>query len=218
MKARLLVVSVLVALVVALATPSFAQVVASDAYQVNYYIQAPCVTPQPLGAPLSALFTINTGQVGSPIDAPTAHGTVCADIYVFDTNQEMLECCSCPVTANGLLAMAVCPNLTGNALTGVSPAIGVIKVVADQPTGGLCDARSINSPVNGGLRSWRTTITGASRLSLVGLSENHFQSAPLTAQEQQFLGQACAFVTYLGSGRGTCRCTAEREAADLVAD
>ena len=199
MKARLLVVSVLVALVVALATPSFAQVVASDAYQVNYYIQAPCVTPQPLGAPLSALFTINTGQVGSPIDAPTAHGTVCADIYVFDTNQEMLECCSCPVTANGLLAMAVCPNLTGNALTGVSPAIGVIKIVSDRG----CDETNITAPVPAGLRAFQTNA------QVIGATETLFQPAPLTATEQTFLGNTCSFVHYLGSGVGVCACGGE---------
>jgi hypothetical protein len=162
--------------------------VALDGYQQNYYSGGD-----------GTLRTINTGQIGSPIDNATNHGKVCADIYVFDSNQEMLACCSCAITANGLLTM---PStlLLNNSLTGVPFTTGVIKVVADNQPGTKCDPRTIINPVESGLRSWETHPQGAA------LTETVFADAPLTNQEQSFLGQACSFVLYLGSGQGTCTC------------
>jgi len=192
---RLLCIAALVALTVALATPSFAQVVATDAYQVNYYANN--------GAGLDqSVRIINTGQTGSPISSD--HGRLCADIYVFDQNQEMLECCSCPITANGLLTLSVATDLTASVLTNVPAPTGVIKIVADQnaAAGARCTnaAQQIVAPVNGGLRAFGT------HNQIVGLTETLFQPAPLTNTEQAFLGNACSFVIYLGSGRGACRC------------
>jgi hypothetical protein len=187
---KLLCVSALVVLLVALATPSFAQVVANDSYQVNYYSGGD-----------GTLRVINTGQIGSPIDTATNHGKVCADIYVFDSNQEMLECCSCAITANGLLTMDSSLLLNpANALTGVPFTTGVVKIVADNQPGTKCDPRTIINPVESGLRAWETHPQAGA------LTETVFATAPLTNTEQSFLGQACSFVWYLGSGKGVCTC------------
>jgi hypothetical protein len=186
---KLLFVSALVALSVALATPSLAQVVAQDAYQVNYFSQSD-----------GTLRVINTGQIGSPIDNATNQGKVCADIYVFDSNQEMLACCSCPITANGLLTVSG-TGLLFNPLTGIRPATGVIKIVADNQPGKACDPKTIINPVESGLRAWETHPQGPG-----AITETVFANAPLTNTEQGFLGQACSFVLYLGSGKGTCIC------------
>src|SRR5690242_3016492 len=186
---KLLCVSALVVLLVALATPSFAQVVANDAYQVNYFSGGD-----------GTLRTINTGQRGSPIDGATNHGKVCADIYVFDSNQEMLACCSCPITANGLRTLPS-TDLLFNPLTRVPFTTGVIKIVADAQPGTGCNPTTIVNPVEAGLRSWETHIQAAA-----AITETVSASAPLTNTEQAFLGQACSFVLYLGSGQGTCRC------------
>ena len=186
---KLLCVSALAVLLLALAMPSFAQVVANDAYQVNYYSNGD-----------GTLRIINTGQIGSPIDAATNHGKVCADIYVFDTNQEMLACCSCPITANGLLTLTS-GNLLNNPLTGVKPFDGVIKIVSDAQPGTKCDPTTVVSPLDGGLRAWETHLQGTNVLT-----ETEFVRAPLTNTEAAFLGQACSFVIYLGSGKGTCYC------------
>jgi hypothetical protein len=181
---RLLTIATVAVVVTLMSAPSFAQVVANDAYQVGYYDV------------FRSLVIINTGQIGSPIDPGTKHGTVCADIYLFDANQEMLACCSCVSTANGMAL------LTGaTTLTNVDFTRGVIKVVADAG----CDETSITTPVNGGLRAFETNFTTG---PAVGLRENRLEAAPLTTQEQQFLGQACSFVHYLGSGKGTCVCGA----------
>src|ERR1700756_1059264 len=78
-----------------------------DVYQVTYYDN------NVEGAPLDSgtIRVINPGLTGSPI-SPN-QGTLCANIYVFDDTQEMIECCSCPVTANCLLTISV-GDLTEN--------------------------------------------------------------------------------------------------------
>src|SRR4029077_10121767 len=110
-------------LVVFLGTVVFAQGI-NDVYQVNYYANANSMAD-------STVRIINTGQQGTPISA--GHGTVCADIYVFDNTQEMLECWACPITANGILELPLHNNLMQNPLTGIAstPNSGVIKIVSD---------------------------------------------------------------------------------------
>jgi len=186
------------------ALPVFAQQV-NDAYQVAYFSQSGIVTV----GDTAKLAVINTGQIGSPIDPTTREGTVCADFYVFDTNQEMVECCSCPITANGLLRLSVPLSLLDNPLTGgFAPTRGVIKIVADAG----CNEQTITTPVPGGLRAFISNpqFGNGERLDFLGTVEEQFAPVPLQAAERAFLGQACSFVQYLGSGRGLCQCNGGR--------
>ncbi len=187
---KLLTIAALVLVATLAASTASAQIVATDAYQLTYL------------SDVESFAIINTGQIGSPIDAGTRHGTVCADIYLFDSNQEMLACCSCPITANGMVR-----NLEAISLTGAPFTPGVAKIVADAG----CDETNITQPVNGGLRAFMTNRNFSSPPAppAANLTENLWQSAPLTITEQQFLGQTCAFVHYLGSGRGICACRRE---------
>jgi hypothetical protein len=192
---KMLCVTALVVLMVALATPSFSQVVASDSYQVNYYSGA--------DGGRGTVRVINTGQIGSPIDPATKQGTICADIYVFDNNQEMLNCCGCKVTANGLLTFDVFNQLLYRTLTTAQPPEGVVKIVSARTAAdGSCDATNIVTPVESGLRAFETHV----QVAAAATTETLFQTAPLTNTEQAFLGNACSFVIYLGSGQGKCKC------------
>jgi hypothetical protein len=184
----------LLAVLAASATPSLAQALANDAYQVNYYANAINSDQQ--------IRIVNTGQIGSPIDPATRHGAVCADIYVFDARQEMIECCSCSITANGLLTLSLQNQLASNPLTGVLPDTGVVKIVSDTvSSSGSCDAQSISAPINASLRAFGSHAQGGP------LTETLFSTAPLTSQEANFLSLACSFVNYLGSGKGICTCS-----------
>ena len=172
---RLLTTTILL-LVVVLAAPLWAQT--NDVYWVHPYFD---------GVP-AFVQVVNTGQTGTPISSD--HGKLCADIYVFDANQEMLECCHCPVTANGTLTLFAA-DLLGNILTQAPPGIGAYKIVSD--AGANCnETNPIPTP---DLRIWA-----------FGPAYDPFPAATLQPAEQAFLGQACAFVQYLGSGRGKCTC------------
>ncbi|HXZ78827.1 MAG TPA: hypothetical protein VEG30_02785 [Terriglobales bacterium] len=172
----------------------------SDVYQVSYFSNRYSGTTGNNYLDQTVRI-INPGEQGTPL--AKSEGTVCADIYVFDAGQEMIECCSCPITANGLLTLSVNWELTGNPLTGFPPpSDGVIKLVSDN--GSNCDPTSPVPTVD--LRAWTTHLQAPDGSRLVA-TESEFQFAALQQDELQFLGLACSFVQYLGSGRGTCSCS-----------
>ena len=168
----------LLLLVVVLAAPMWAQI--NDVYQVHPIYDGN----------LTRLLVTNPGETGTPISQ--GEGTLCADIYVFDQNQEMLECCGCPVTANGTLVFTN-TQLRGNTLTQVTAGNGAIKIVSSAPSGITCDPTNL-------------VPTPDLRAYIYANGYSRFAEASLTADEQSFLGQACAFVLYLGSGQGKCTC------------
>jgi hypothetical protein len=175
-------------IVVALSLSSAAQV--RDVYQLNYFDNF-------AGTPVTDqnVRIINPGVQGTPMSSD--QGTICADLYVFDANQEMTECCSCPITANGLLTLSIGHNLTFNTLQNINQTRGVVKIVSDRQP--VCDEKNPVATPN--LRAFGTHLTNGV------LTETEFQSAPLQQDELSFLGQTCSFVQYLGSGRGVCDCT-----------
>jgi len=176
----------------------------SDVYQVNYFSNRLNSVNMTVVSDVARLDQtvriINPGEQGTPLSAH--HGTVCADIYVFDSNQEMSECCSCPITANGLLILSVNYDLTSNPLTGwPPPSDGVIKIVSDNQAN--CDPTSpVPTP---DIRAWATHLQAPSYNYLV-TTEEEFPVAALQQDELSFLGQACSFVQFLGSGKGVCSC------------
>jgi len=173
----------------------------SDVYWVNYYSNR-----GPTNAALDqTVRIINPGEQGTPLAAK--HGAVCADIYVFNADQEMIECCDCRITANGLLTLSVNFDLTDNPLTGFPPARdGVIKIVSDNQAN--CDSTS-PVPVPD-IRAWGTHLQNPTGTMLV-TTEDEFLTATLQQDELSFLGQACSFVLFLGSGKGRCSCGPIRE-------
>ncbi len=170
-------------------------------YQLNYYSNR----NNAAGAD-QTLRIINPGTEGTPRSPD--EGRLCADIYVFDSTQEMVECCACRITANGLREFSVLNDLTQNPLTGFpAPNNGVIKIVTDLNTN--CNE---TAPVIGigqeetyGLLAWQSHVQQPVTGTFV-TTEDEYLGAPLVPAEQQFLGTTCAFVQYLGSGKGTCKC------------
>ncbi len=191
--------------VVALCSPMFAQTVndhqgghddGPGQYQLNYFSGR----NNAAGAD-SFVRLINTGTNGDPLSSN--EGAVCANIYMFDNTQEMLECCSCKMTANDLLTLSVKNNLMQNPLTGFpAPDEGAIKIVSDYKS--TCDPTTLNYP-NYQLVAWATHIQQPVTGTFVS-TETAFTPGSLSSAEQNFLPLACAFVKFLGSGKGTCSC------------
>lgn len=164
----------------------------------------------------------NETQFGAPdgklrIDNPGAdNGTnLCADLYVFDANEELLECCGCRLTPDGLRTLSVNKDLTSNTGNGEVPAVGVIKLLSaapNTPSGG-CDPTG-GASLNGGLpnnivptpdlRAWQTHIyfTGARFVE----TSTEVQAATLSSVELKTLQKTCFQVLALGSGKGRCTC------------
>jgi hypothetical protein len=166
----------------------------SSTYAVTYYSNA-----NTAGAPDATVRVINDGNTG---------GSLCAAFYVFDDSQEMQECCSCPVTADGLIAESVNRYLLSNSLTSFVNVKGVIKVVSTNAPSGSCDPTK-GSPT-AGIRGWATHIQRAT--SGYAITETELHDANLSAAELAGLQQFCSFEIVLGSGRGTCTCGLEDHA------
>jgi hypothetical protein len=154
-------------------------------YAVDYFANA-----NTSGAPDATTRIINPGLSG---------GNLCADIFVFDPNEEISECCSCTTTPDGLLTLSVNGDLTSNPLTGVVLTTGIIKVVSAATTGGRCPLPTSFAPV-ATLRSWTTHVQNGA----AGVTETGDQAVSLSLAEGKALAAQCTDISRAGSGHGIC--------------
>jgi len=171
------------------AVPAFAATTTppADTLKVEYFANA-----NTAGAPDATVRLTNPG---------TALGNVCADIFVFDPNQEMSECCSCFLSPDGLRTLSVNSDLTGNPLTGVTLNTGVIKIVSAKLSNGQCPLPVIVNSTPA-LRAWATHIQDGS----FAITETAAQDATFSSQEVGRLVQECQAINLDGSGKGICSC------------
>jgi len=160
----------------------------SDVFDVNYYSNAH-TDDLPDG-------TVQITNVGTSVGATgDKSGDLCALIYVFKPDQELAECCSCPVTPDGLLTLSINANLTANPLTAGILTTGDIKIVSSTS----CDPTAPNPAP--GIHAWATHIQNT------GLqTETAFTSPNLCSGELDGLATACSILVNEGSGAGICTC------------
>ena len=152
-----------------------------------------------------AIRIINVGTLGTPLTSPS--GDICANVYVFDANQEMLACCAARLTPNELATAFVNAQLTGNTVTTVVPPSGVIKIVLAQPPGATCTPTTIGATPDAGLGAVFGTHL-QSEGNRLWVTETQKSASTLSSGEQGFLQLSCSFALYIGSGQGTCTVSA----------
>jgi hypothetical protein len=166
----------------------------NSVYFVTYYANNVAAAPD-----ATARF-VNDGDTGTDL---------WASFYVFDDSQELTECCSCDISADGLLSESVKNELTANPLTGVKPPRGVIKVISSSVYAG--GPNFTNTPA-AGLRGWATHIQSTANRYPYGpapysQTETAFSDSNLAAGEKSMLENLCMF-DHLLSGKN-CYCTPE---------
>ena len=176
-------------------TTAVAQQDEDDIYALSYYSNA-----NKTGAPDGVLRVVNDGFLS---DASPA-GDLCASIYVFDSQEQLNECCSCKVTPNGYASLSVNKNLTSNTLTGATPVRGVIKTISSLPVAGSCDPTTDTEQE--GIRGWLTHIQKVSS-SGYSQTEEELMDSHLSLAEAADLAEDCKVLIELGSGHGKCDCT-----------
>ena len=159
----------LVLAALAVSTVAFAQ---DGAYQIGYAAN--------LNVGDSKVNISNDGWIAGPFGNTVANGNtqgnICANVYVFDPQEEEIGCCACLVTPDGLNSLSVQSDLISNNLTPAVPTSVVIKIVgswASPGTGGLtlCNPSTVmeQTPNTGtlnnyavpGLVIWGTTLEPA---------------------------------------------------------
>jgi hypothetical protein len=146
---------------------------------------------------------INVGADGTPLTSPV--GDVCANIYVFDSNQAMISCCSRRLTPDEVATASVSNDLTSNPLTSIIPTAGVIKILPTAAGTGVCNPAIPSAPSDASLvRGAATHVERSGQATYI--TETNIPIATLGADEAAFLYDACFFVRYLGAayGKGTC--------------
>jgi hypothetical protein len=134
-------------------------------------------------------------------------------VYAFDAAEEMIACCSCAVTPNGLKSLSVGNDVNNNALTaGIANSV-VLKLLATNASAGtLCNPASPSmatapgssqAPTTG-LRAWSTTLHALSGSSAYNMSEKPFSFSTLTAAELTHVATTCGFIQSVGGGYGIC--------------
>ena len=178
----------------AFSTVAFSQIVVApaDAYQVRYAAN--------LAIGDSFINLTNTGVQGGFDPA----GNICANVYVIDPAQEVLACCSCPLTPNHLKTLSVKNDLTSNLLTpGVPTSVSVALLASNQIT---CNASGVNAGnLVAGLRAWGTTIHATPVAGSYAVTETEFAKSDLSASELSKLTLYCGFIQANGSGFGICK-------------
>jgi hypothetical protein len=128
---------------------------------------------------------------------------LCMNVYTFDPAEELISCCACSVTPDGLVSLSVRNSLISNPLTPAIPTSVVIKVVAT--TGGTCNAATASNLAHGAL-AWGTTLhqNTSTATPSYGLTEAPFSFAELSAAEFAHITSTCGFIESNGSGFGIC--------------
>jgi len=161
-------------------------------YRVDYFANA-----NTNGAPDATLRLDNDGS--------NAGSNLCADIFVFDANEEMSECCACLETPDGLRTLAINANLTANPDNGVVLQNGVLKIVPAATVAGTCPVPYyINTVAGAEIQSWATHIQNTS----FAVTETASQVSVLSSAEQTSLARECGAISGVNSGAGICSCGA----------
>jgi hypothetical protein len=138
------------------------------------------------------------------VNPGVSDGDLCAMIYVFDSTQEMNECCGCRVSDSSLLTLSLRHDLADNPLTGRKPKTGLIKMVPSDPASNPhCDAGSLSA--SGVLAVWEVNVVDAGG-ETPQLIESQANPVALPNAEASVLAGECTAIKSLGSGRGVCSC------------
>jgi hypothetical protein len=170
-----------------------AQITVGDAFAVSYAAN--------LNIGDSFVDFTNTG---SDV-ASSSSQNICVNLYAFDPAEELIGCCSCLVTPNGLQSVSVLHSLINNPLTASVPTAIVIKAIAT--VGERCNPSVVTAEsLASSLKSWRATLHRNTSIPMVtySLTENALIGATLMSPELGHITSTCAFIQSNGSGFGTC--------------
>ena len=176
----------------------------------------------------SVINLTNTGANGASVSGPGfggAQGNICVNVYAFSPDEQLISCCSCLITPNGLVSLSVNQDLVSNTLTGVRPNAVVIKLVntlagAGGVGGGATGctnsaalasiqapppAVAVAFPIANGMLAWGTTIHAGAAAGTFVTTETAFIPATLSAAELASITGRCTAIIGNGSTFGICR-------------
>jgi hypothetical protein len=195
---------ILAALVCAMVAFAQNPITADSPFQVRYAANG--------AAGESYINIVNTGANGAPLLGPgfgTQSGNICANVYAFSPDEQLVSCCSCLLTPNQVSKLGVNSDLLYRTLTGQIPTSTVIKLVstlAGDGSGTSCTnsaAKLDTLTIVGGMLAWGTTLHAQGAAFVT--TETPFLPATLSGQEKASISGRCAAILGNGSTYGVCK-------------
>ena len=158
----------------------------------------------------SVIDITNTGA-SSTVPLPIQDGNLCVNVYAFSPDEQLVSCCSCLLTPDGLVSLSVKNDLVSNTLTPGSPTSIVIKLLASSGGSSItsCNAGTVGTGTNllaSGLSAWGTTLHALpAPPNTYGATETPFVSATLSGAELTRITTLCSLIQANGSGFGICK-------------
>jgi hypothetical protein len=157
-----------------------------------------------------SVVNVTNSGAGSTVALPTQNGNICANVYTYSPDEQLISCCSCLVTPNALVSFSANSDLVSNTLTPAHPTSIVIKLLGSTGTSvASCNASSVGTGTNlltTGLAAWFTTIhANPSTPVTYAASRTAFTEATLSAAELVRMTSLCGFIQANGSNFGICR-------------
>ncbi len=186
--------------------PALASIFVGPAFQVRY------TSNLSLGD--GVINITNTGATGASLFGPgfgANVGNICVNVYAFSPDEQLISCCSCLVTPNGLASLSVVNDLTSNTLTGVRPGSIAVKLLSTVAgTGGSATdcTNSASTAVTtatlaDGLAAWGTSVHPSPTGTAV--TETAFTPSTLSFGEAASVAARCTNIIGNGSTFGICR-------------
>jgi len=175
---------------------------------------------------------INPSGSANPAVAQSA--AACAMIYVFDSDEEMGECCGCPISPAGVLTASVKAELTDNwagsrgrpvdgvlMIVGTAPNVALVAAGGGASNGSGCASSQSQACNSGCDPTGSPGFTPASERPLLGSRVAAVSSAPGAPQLTElpldgdgsgdpttllYLERQCGALIGNGSGAGICSC------------
>jgi len=202
--------------IISLSMAAFSQVAPDSPFQVRYASN--------LTRGDSIVNITNTGANGASLFGPgfgTPAGNICVNVYSFSPDEQLISCCSCLVTPNGLVNLTAKRDLVSNTLTGIYPDSIVIKLLStlagatgsgtscnnSAATAGQTEANRLVA----GMLAWGTTLHSATAIdpppagTAFSITETPFNPATLSAGELASITNRCTNIIGNGSTFGICR-------------
>jgi hypothetical protein len=147
---------------------------------------------------------INLTNAGTQNTSNGALTNLCANVYAFSPDEQMISCCSCTVTPNALVSLSARSDLISNTLTPAVPNSIVVKFVAT--AGASCSASNLPiANLASGLKAWGTTIHALPSGGGYQDTELPLSAVNLSDVERARLAALCGFIQANGSGYGICK-------------
>src|SRR5579859_6739783 len=84
---------------------------------------------------------INITNTGSASTTANGLTNICANVYTFAPDEQLVSCCACTVTPGALVSLSTRSDLISNTLTPGVPTSVVVKIVATSGT--VCNAANV---------------------------------------------------------------------------